>query len=70
MSKVEILNELPKLTMEERQEARELLAELDGEDWLDDDELRTRRSPLLIHGSTNATARRMRSSLGSRQKPG
>ena len=39
MSKVEILNELPKLTMEERWEVRELLAELDGDDWLDDGEL-------------------------------
>jgi putative addiction module component (TIGR02574 family) len=39
MSKVEILNELPTLTPEERQEVRELLADLDDEDWLDDGEL-------------------------------
>lgn len=36
MSKTEILTELPKLTPEERQEVRELLAEIDGTDWLDD----------------------------------
>ena len=39
MTKVEILNELPKLTQGERQEIRQLLAELDGETWLDDGEL-------------------------------
>ncbi len=35
MSKIEILQELPKLTPEERQEVRIRLAELDGDDWLD-----------------------------------
>jgi putative addiction module component (TIGR02574 family) len=39
MSKAEILTELPKLTPEERQEIRELLAQIDGTDWLDDGEL-------------------------------
>ena len=39
MSKSEILTELPTLTPEERQEVRELLAEIDGTDWLDDGEL-------------------------------
>ena len=39
MSKTEILTELPKLTAEERQEVRELLAQIDGTDWLDDGEL-------------------------------
>lgn len=38
MSKVEILEELPKLTTEERQEIRLKLAELDGDGWLDADE--------------------------------
>ena len=38
MSKTEILEELPKLTKIERQEIRLRLAELDSEDWLDDDE--------------------------------
>lgn len=38
MSKTEILNELPKLTREERFEIRLKLAELDGDNWLDDDD--------------------------------
>lgn len=37
MSKTEILDELPKLTKEERFEIRLKLAELDGDSWLDDD---------------------------------
>jgi hypothetical protein len=36
MSKTEILQELAKLTPEERQEVRLRLAELDGEDWPDE----------------------------------
>lgn len=39
MSKDEILQELPNLTPEERQEIRQRLAELDQDDWLDDGEL-------------------------------
>ena len=38
MSKTEILDELPKLTPEERDEIRVKLAELDGEEWLDSDD--------------------------------
>jgi phage-related protein len=38
MSKTEILEELPKLTSEERQEIRLKLEELDGDDWLDSDD--------------------------------
>ncbi len=38
MSKTEILQELPKLTPEERYEIRLKLAELDGDRWLDDDD--------------------------------
>jgi putative addiction module component (TIGR02574 family) len=38
MSKVEILEELPKLTTEERREILLKLAELDGDLWLDADE--------------------------------
>ena len=38
MSKTEILDELPKLTKEERFEIRLKLAELDGDNWLDDDD--------------------------------
>lgn len=37
MSKAEIVAELPKLTREEREEIRLKLAELDGQDWLDED---------------------------------
>jgi len=37
MNKTEILDELPKLTREERFEIRLKLAELDGDNWLDDD---------------------------------
>ncbi len=36
MSKTEILEELPKLTSEERYEIRLKLAELDGDDWLEE----------------------------------
>lgn len=39
MSKMEILQELPNLSTEDRQEIRFRLAELDNDDWLDDDEL-------------------------------
>ena len=38
MSKIEILEELPKLTKTERQDIRLRLAELDSEDWLDDED--------------------------------
>ncbi len=38
MSKNEILEELPKLTKTERNEIGLRLAELDGEDWIDDDD--------------------------------
>ena len=49
MSKTEILEALPKLTTEEREEVRLLLAELDQEDWLDDGEL-TEGDKRLIEG--------------------
>lgn len=39
MSMHEILRELPNLTLEERQEVRLRLAELDRDDWLDKDSL-------------------------------
>jgi hypothetical protein len=38
MSKTEIIEELPKLTKEERYEIRLKLAELEGEGWHDDDD--------------------------------
>ena len=43
MSKIEILEELPKLTKPERQEIRLRLAELDTDEWLDDED------PLTVH---------------------
>ena len=51
MSKTEILEELPKLTKTERHEIRLRLAELDSEDWLDDEE------PLTVHERTLLDAR-------------
>ena len=51
MSKTEILNELPNLTKVERQEIRLRLAELDGEDWLDD------QDPLTVHEKALLDAR-------------
>jgi hypothetical protein len=48
MSKTKILEELPKLTKTERQELRLRLAELDNDDWLDDeDPLMVREKALL-----------------------
>jgi putative addiction module component (TIGR02574 family) len=47
MSKTEILEELPKLTSEERHEIRLKLAELDGDGWLDDDPLTDEEKALL-----------------------
>ena len=51
MSKTEILDELPKLTKIERQEIRLRLAELDSEDWLDDED------PLTVHEKALLEAR-------------
>ena len=38
MNETEILEELPKLTPEEREEIRLKLVELDNDDWLDADD--------------------------------
>jgi hypothetical protein len=51
MSKTEILKELPKLTKTERQEVRLRLAELDSDDWLDDED------PLTVHEKALLEAR-------------
>ena len=48
MSKTEILEELPKLTAEERHEIRLKLAELDGDGWLDDDDPLTDAEKALL----------------------
>ena len=47
MSTNEILSELPKLTPEERQAIRLRLAELDGEEWLDDGALSDAEKALI-----------------------
>ena len=51
MSKAEILKERPKLTKTEREEICLRLAELDSEDWLDDEE------PLTVHEKALLEAR-------------
>lgn len=48
MSKTEILDELPKLTKEERFEIRLKLAELDGDNWLDNDDPLTDEQKALL----------------------
>jgi putative addiction module component (TIGR02574 family) len=54
MSKTEILEELPKLTSEERYEIRLKLAELDGDDWLDADDPLTDKEKALIESRIQA----------------
>jgi len=48
MSKAEILQELPKLTREERKEIRLELAELDPDEWLDEDDPLTDEEKKLV----------------------
>lgn len=48
MSKTEILEELPKLSPEERFEIRLKLAELDRDGWLDDDNPLTNQEKALL----------------------
>jgi putative addiction module component (TIGR02574 family) len=48
MSKTEVLEELPKLTPAERYEIRLKLAELEGDDWLDDDDPLTAEQKALV----------------------
>jgi putative addiction module component (TIGR02574 family) len=48
MSKTEILEELPKLTKNERDEIRLKLAEIDGDSWLDDQEPLTDKEKALL----------------------
>ena len=48
MSKTEILDELPSLTKQERDEIRRKLTEIDGESWFaDDEELSSEEKALL-----------------------
>ena len=80
MSKTEILEELPKLTSEERREIRLKLAELDGDGWLDADDPLTDAEKALLEARLAAYERdpdagssweevesRLRSRLDSRQ---
>ena len=48
MTKREILEELPKLNADERQEIRLRLAELDGDQWLDADDPLTDEEKALL----------------------
>jgi hypothetical protein len=48
MSKTEILEELPTLTPEERDEIRLRLAELDGEEWIDGDDPLSDEDKILL----------------------
>ncbi len=48
MSKVEILEELPRLTREERKEVLLRLAEIDGNLWLDDNDPLTDAEKALL----------------------
>jgi putative addiction module component (TIGR02574 family) len=54
MNKTEILEELPKLTSAERYEIRVKLAELEGDDWLDDDDPLTVEQKALIDSRIEA----------------
>jgi hypothetical protein len=65
MSKTEILGELSKPTKIERQEIRLRLAELDSEDWLDDED------PLTVHEKALLEApHRLREGSRRRLEPG
>lgn len=57
MSKTEILEELPELTKTERQEIRLRLAELDDEDWTDDEDPLTTHEKALLDARLAAYAR-------------
>lgn len=48
MSKAEILEELPRLTADERNEIRMKIAELDGDHWLDADDPLTEEEKALL----------------------
>lgn len=54
MSETEILEEIRKLTSEERHEIRLELAVLDGDDWLDDDDSLTDGQKALIESRIGA----------------
>lgn len=57
MSKVEILEELPKLTAEDRKEIRQRLNEIDGDEWLDGDDPLTDDEKALLEVRLDAYER-------------
>lgn len=57
MSKTEILEELPKLTKIERQEIRLRLAELDSDEWVDDEDPLTDHEKALLDSRLAAYAK-------------
>ena len=57
MSKVEILEELPKLTAQDRQEIRQKLNEIDGAEWLDGDDPLTDEERTLLEARLAAYER-------------
>ena len=57
MSKTEILEELTKLTKTERKEIRLRLAELDSDDWLDDEDPLTVQEKALLDARLAAYAK-------------
>ncbi|MGI8837822.1 MAG: hypothetical protein ACR2H4_14480 [Pyrinomonadaceae bacterium] len=70
MSKNEIIEELPKLTSEERHEIRLKLAELDGDGWLDDDDPLTDEQKALIESRIEAHEKTLRLFPGKRLRLG
>lgn len=63
MSKTEILEELPKLTAEERFEISLKIAELDGDDWLDDDDPLTEEDKVLIESRIEAHEKNLETAI-------
>jgi putative addiction module component (TIGR02574 family) len=54
MSKTEILDELPNLTKQERDEIRRKLTEIDGESWFSDAEKLTSEEKALLDARLSA----------------
>ncbi len=63
MRKAEILQELPKLTKEERHEIRVRLAEMDSDGWLDQDAPLTDEEKALIEARLEAHEKNPESAL-------
>ena len=63
MTKTEILNELPKLSTQERDEIRIKLAELDADGWLDGDDPLTPEEKALLEARLASTEQHPESSI-------